>query len=160
SLVVSVPAAEKESAAKARVASDEFFASGFIPHLRIEIDKKNMDALRRDGRTYVRATIREGSNVFEEVGIHLKGAAGSNRGLDSGEPALTLNFDKFRDHQRFHGLDKLHLNNSVQDPSLMCEAVCSKLFLDAGVPTARTTHARVTLNGRELGREQQPGLYV
>jgi len=138
--------------------SEQFFASGIIPHLRIEIQATNLQALRRDARSYVRAVVREGDTVYEDVGVHLKGAAGSNRDLDSGEPALTLNFDKFRDGQKFHGLDKVHLNNSVQDPSLMCEAICSKLFLDAGVPTARTTHARVTLNGKDLGSGR--GLYV
>ncbi len=131
-------------------ASDDFFNSGFIPHIRIEIAKANFEALRRAERDYVRCTVREGSNVWEEVGIHKKGAAGSNRGLNE-NPALTLNFDKFVDHQKFHGLDKFHLNNSVQDGSLLCEAVCAKLFLDAGVPASRVTHARVELNGRDLG---------
>src|SRR4029079_9819814 len=31
------------------------------------------------------------------------------------------------------------------------ELICSELFLAAGVPTPRTTHARVWLNGRDLG---------
>jgi hypothetical protein len=131
-------------------ASDEFFSSGFIPHIRIEIAKTNLNALRRAERVYVRCTIREGSNVWEEVGIHKKGAAGSNKDLNE-NPALTLNFDKFVDRQKFHGLDKFHLNNSVQDNSLLCEAICAKLFLDAGVPASRVTHARVELNGRDLG---------
>ena len=130
--------------------SDEFFASGVIPSLRIEIAKTNMASLRRDDRTYVRATVREGDRVYEEVGIHLKGAAGSKQSIDQ-KPALTLNFDKFHDGQKFHDIDKLHLNNSVQDKSYMTEALCSELFLEAGVPTARTTHARVWLNGRDLG---------
>src|SRR5260370_9148043 len=66
-------------------------------------------------------------------------------------PALTLNFDKFNEGQRFHGLDKIHLNNSVQDPTWMTETICSELFRDAGVPAARTSYARVELNGRDLG---------
>jgi hypothetical protein len=149
--LVTIPlAASTNAAAKAKAASDEFFTSGAIPHLHIEIDATNLNALRRNARAYVRATVHEGDKVYEEVGIHLKGAAGSFQQLD-GVPALTLNFDKFRDHQKFHGLDKLHLNNSVQDRSLMCEAICARLFLEAGVPTARSGHARVTLNGRDLG---------
>jgi spore coat protein H len=130
--------------------SDDFFASGVIPNLRIEIAPTNMASLRRDERTYVRATVREGDRVYEEVGIHLKGAAGSHQPIEQ-KPALTLNFDKFRDGQKFHDIDKLHLNNSVQDRSFMTEALCSEMFLAAGVPTARTTHARVWLNGRDLG---------
>ena len=144
------------AAAKKPDSSDAFFASGYIPHIQIEISKTNLDTLRRNDRAYVRATVREGTNVWEEVGVHNKGAAGSRRDIGD-HPALTLNFDKFIDGQKFHGLDKLSLNNSVQDSSLLCEAICARLFHDAGVPASRVTHARVTLNGKSLGEK---GLYV
>src|SRR5437868_2054183 len=143
--------------------SETFFTNGHIPFIQIEISKTNFAKIRRgegakNEKTYYPCTVREGTNAWEEVGIHIKGAAGSKRGIDSGEPALTLNFDKFKPHQKFHGIDKLSLNNSVQDASLLCEAICSQLFLEAGVPTARSTHARVSLNGRDLNPSR--GLYV
>jgi spore coat protein H len=128
----------------------DFFASGRVPHIRIEIAKTNMDSLRRDARKYVPATFRDGDTVYTNVAIRLKGAAGSFRPVDD-RPALTLNFDKYVQGQDFHGIEKLHLNNSVQDPSYMTELICGELFLAAGVPAARTSHARVELNGRDLG---------
>jgi spore coat protein H len=131
-------------------ASDEFFTNGPIPTLRIEINKTNLAALHRNDRAYVRAVVKEGSTVYTNVGIHNKGAAGSRRDIND-NPALTLNFDKFEDKQRFHALDKIHLNNSVQDPSFMTEILCGDLFRAAGVPAPRGTHARVFLNGRDLG---------
>ncbi|HZO84980.1 MAG TPA: CotH kinase family protein [Verrucomicrobiae bacterium] len=129
---------------------NDFFASGRIPHIKIEIAKTNMDSLRRDARKYVPATFRDGDTVYTNIAIRLKGAAGSFRPVDD-RPALTLNFDKYVDGQKFHGLDKMHLNNSVQDPSYMTELICGELFVAAGVPAARTSHARVELNGRDLG---------
>jgi spore coat protein H len=135
----------------AQDAASGFFATGAVPHLRIQIARTNVAKLRRDARAYVRATVTEGDRVYEGVGIHLKGAAGSFRPIDDPKPALTLNFDKFADHQKFHGLDKLSLNNSVQDASYLTEGVCAELFLAAGVPTPRVTFARVELNGRDLG---------
>ena len=128
----------------------DFFESGRVPHIRIEIVKTNMESLRRDARKYVPATLRDGDTVYTNVAIRLKGAAGSFRPVDD-HPALTLNFDKYVDGQNFHGLDKMHLNNSVQDPSYMTELICGELFVAAGVPAARTSHARVELNGRDLG---------
>jgi spore coat protein H len=129
---------------------EEFFKSGQIPSLKIEITGTNLSNLRKDNRKYVRCTIREGEKVYQEVAIRLKGAAGSFRGLDD-RPALTVNFDKFVEGQEFHGLQKMHLNNSVQDPSYLTELICGEMFVAAGVPAARTTHARVELNGRDLG---------
>src|SRR5829696_1396284 len=78
--------------------SDDFFESGVVPELRIEITGTNLTQLRRQQRNYVRATVRDGERVYQDVGIHLKGAAGSWRELDD-RPALSLNFDKFRDGQ-------------------------------------------------------------
>jgi spore coat protein H len=128
----------------------DFFESGRVPHIRIEIAKTNMDSLRRDARKYVPATFRDGDTAYTNVAIRLKGAAGSFRPVDD-RPALTLNFDKYVDGQSFHGLEKMHLNNSVQDPSYMTELICGELFVAAGIPAARTAHARVELNGRDLG---------
>lgn len=122
-----------------------------VPRLKIQIAEPELNTLRQQNRSYVRCTIVENDQTtYEAVGVKLKGAAGSFRGLDD-KPALTLNFDKFKKGQEFHDLDKIHLNNSVQDGSYLNELICSELFLAAGVPAARTTHARVWLNGRDLG---------
>lgn len=131
--------------------SDAFFTNGRVAHIKIEIAATNLNSLRQDPRGNVRAKVTEGDAVYRDVAIHLKGAAGSFRPIDDAKPAFTLNFDKFKEGQHFHKLDKLHLNNSVQDPSYMTELLCSELFLSAEVPTPRTTHARVELNGRALG---------
>src|SRR6185295_2089788 len=143
------PAGDKPKKQKPDV-SEEFFSSGRIPHVKITLDQTNLAALKKDNRKYVKCTVRDGETVHSDVGIHLKGAAGSFRGLED-KPALTLNFTKFKSGQRFYGLDKVHLNNSVQDPSYMTELLCGELFRAADVPAARTTHARVEFNGRDLG---------
>ncbi len=129
--------------------SDAFFA-GPIQAFDLRIGKAAMDSLRRQPRTPVAATVFVGTNRFESVLVHVKGAAGSSRSIDD-NPALTLNFDKQNPGQRLQGLDKIHLNNSVQDPSRLSEMVCSDLYLAAGIPTPRATQAFVKLNGRDLG---------
>jgi spore coat protein H len=150
-----------ESGAKSRESrsTDALFTNRAIPHLRIEIPAQGIAILRsyefdREGnggeRTNVLGTVREGTTVYTNVAIHLKGAAGSFRPVDE-KPALTLNFDKFASGQRFHGLQKIHLNNSVQDPSFLCEPICRELFLAAGLPTPRAAYATTELNGRDLG---------
>jgi spore coat protein H len=132
-------------------ASLAFFREGRIPRLDIRLEPAEWSRLQQQNRAYARCTVVEdGQTRYEAVGIKLKGAAGSFQGLD-GKPALTLNFDKFKEGQSFHDLDKVHLNNSVQDPTYLNELLCSELFLGAGVPTPRTTHARVRLNDRDLG---------
>src|SRR5262249_9442130 len=88
--------------------------------------------------------------VYSNVAVHLKGSVGSFRPVDD-KPSWTLDFCRFNPSQHFHGLRRIHLNNSVEDPSYCNEVLGSELFRSAGVPTPRVTRALVTLNGRRLG---------
>lgn len=101
-------------------------------------------------RPDVPVTVREGGVTYTNVSLHLKGSAGSFRPFDD-KPALTLNFGKNARGQKFHGLSKLSLNNSVQDSSYISESLCRELFLSAGIPVPKADHATVVLNGRDLG---------
>lgn len=127
---------------------DDLFTGGVIPRLLIEIPDAGMQSLRRSTRRYVLATVREGDTRYTNVAIHLKGSAGSFRPVDS-TPSFTLNFDKFAEGQRFHGLKKIHLNSSIQDRSFLAEMIGRELFNAAGVPTPRAGHSLVSLNGAE-----------
>jgi spore coat protein H len=130
--------------------TDAFFRSGKVLHLAIDLDPQALESLRREPRKYVKAVLKEGDRVYRDVGVHVKGAAGSWRGIDD-KPGLTINMDKFADGQRFRGMDKFHLANSVQDPSYLSELICGELMRAAGVPAARVGHAVVTINGRVRG---------
>lgn len=126
------------------------FTNGAILRLTIELSSTNLNSLRQEPRLKVPATVLEGGRVFSNVAVHLKGALGSFRGVDD-KPGLILNFHSLAPGQRFHGLRKILLNNSVQDPSYLNEKLAGELFRAAGVPAPRTSHALVELNGRKLG---------
>jgi len=134
----------------AQVPGTDLFTTGSVRRIEITIPTEGIAELRANSRQNVSATVREGTNTFSKVGVHLKGSVGSFRGID-GKPAFTLSFDKAAAGQRFHGLRKIHLNNSVEDGSYMNELIGSDTFRAAGVPTPRVAHAVVELNGRRLG---------
>jgi spore coat protein H len=130
-------------------ASNAFFDQGMIPQIKIQLSQQEEQKLRADQRRFVDCTLIEnGQTTYKKVAVKLKGAAGSFRNLDD-KPAFTLKLKK--KGERFHGLDKFHLNNSVQDESYLCELLGSQLFREARYPAARVTHARVWLNDRDLG---------
>lgn len=157
-VTANTPAAEAaaDSSTLAAPAAD-IFVRGVIPSIEIEIPEAGLQVLRAykwrevtedNPREDVQATVREGDRIYTNVAVHLKGSYGSFRPIDSDKPALTLNFDKFAKGQRFHGLQKLHLNNSVQDPSYISEIVSRELFAKAGIPVPRAGHLVVSVNGR------------
>ena len=129
---------------------DAFFRDGKVLTLSLEFDKKAADTLRREPRTYVKAKLKDGDTVYADVGVHLKGAAGSFRNFDD-KPGLTIYVDKFEDDLRYRGMAKFHLANSVQDPSYLSELLCGEIFRAAGVPAARVGHALITVDGRKRG---------
>jgi hypothetical protein len=134
-----------------RDASDDFFDQGMIPQIKITVSEKEMAKWRGNIRAYVSCSIEEnGKTTYDRVSIKAKGAAGSFRDIND-RPALTLNFARENKGQRFHELHKIHLNNSVQDDTYISEWLCAQLCREAGLPAARATHARVWLNGRDLG---------
>jgi spore coat protein H len=124
--------------------------AGPVPVFKITVDKENLAQLRKDPRKAVHASMTVGEEKFEKIGLHLKGAAGSFRDWND-KPALTLNSNKFVGGQNFRGLDKFHLNNSVQDGAYFNELITCERFLAMGCPAARACHAIVELNGRKVG---------
>lgn len=140
---------------RVRDGSDAFFA-GPIVRLELRVKPEDAEKINREERPWVPCTLIEydatGAKLIEypQVAIKLKGAAGSFRGFED-RPALTLRPDKYIKGQLFHALTKFHLNNSVQDETFLHEQLCSEIFLEANVPAARVTHARVKINDRDLG---------
>jgi hypothetical protein len=131
--------------------SDLLFKKGEIPRLRLELSAEAVEHLHTAPREWVPCKIHENDKtVYDNVSVRLKGAAGSFREFDD-KPALTVKMDKVDKEERFHGLEKFHLDNSVQDGSFLHELLGSDLFLAAGVLTPRVTHAHVWLNDRDVG---------
>jgi len=131
------------------IAGTELFSDRTVRTFKIEITGAEFEALKKDNRQYVRGTVREGTNCFTNVAVHLKGM-GSFRPLNE-KPSFAVRFDKFSPNQTYCGLSKFLLNNSSQDSTYLAEYMSTSLFRDAGLPAARVAHAFVELNGRDLG---------
>lgn len=129
---------------------DVIFKPGLVRGLRIELSEAQIELLRRKPRHDVRATLRDGKSEFRDVRLHLKGSTGSFQPIDQ-KPSFTLNFKESGTNNGFHGLYKIHLNNSLEDPAFVNEIIGSELFNAVGIPAPRVTRALVILNGKALG---------
>ncbi len=134
---------------EADAAAQAFFDSPALVQFEVELDPERFEQLAQSPRRYVPGTVKVGNQSFEQVGVRLKGT-GTFQPI-SKRPNLVLKFDWKRADQEFAGLTKLFLNNSLQDPSLLSEFVASQAYTAADISTPRITHARVRLNGRDLG---------
>ena len=142
-------AAESKALKKTSLAATEqLFAEPKVFEVSIEIPQAQLDALKREPRVYVKATIKEGTNVFANTGFRFRG---TNISSKTPRPSFTLKFNEFITDQRFYGQRKLGFDSSEQDPSYLGEPIVNELFRSAGIPAPRTTYARVQLNGKDAG---------
>lgn len=149
-LLFLTPAVQGEHKSLRRLPAEEVFLRSNLIHLKFSIASNELAGLRVDPRRYVPVLVEEGSNKWNHVGLHLKGGVGSGQPIDR-KPSFSLHFGRFDKSETFHGIKRWQLNNCAQDPSYLNEVIASQMFRDAGVAAPRCTHARVELNGRDLG---------
>ncbi len=101
-----------------------------------------------DAFTWFEADVTVDGDRLERVGVRKKGLIGS---LSNQKPGLKVKFDKWVPEQRWGGLERLTLNNSVSDPSLVRQCLGYDLFRAAGLAAPRCSFAHVVVNEYDLG---------
>ncbi len=143
---------------------DTFFSLERVHRVSVDLDDDAWSALLEDPRDYVHGDVDIDGQRFDDVGVRLKGGAGSFVPLDGdypeesgdgngnpGKSALILNLDKYVDDQELLGIEKLTVNNLVQDDSCIHETAGYALWREAGIAAPRTAYADITLNGEAKG---------
>ncbi len=151
--------------------TDPYFALHHVLHIAIDIAPADWDSLRHQTRTFENlvAEIQTGclaepfadiyswfsaqvtvdGETHADVGIRKKGFVGSQ---SSDKPSLKLRFDQYTDGQLLGGvMERMTLNNSIQDDSLLNTCLAYQVFADAGLPAPRCNFATVSVNNQELG---------
>ncbi|HMJ64856.1 MAG TPA: CotH kinase family protein [Candidatus Binatia bacterium] len=147
--VLALEAAESKELKKASLAATEqLFANPKVLEISVEVPQAQLDALKREPRVYVKATVKEGTNVLANTGFRFKG---TNMTSKIARPDFTLKFNEFITDQRLQGQRKLGFESSRNDPTYVGEAVANELFRSAGIPASRNTFALVKLNGKDVG---------
>lgn len=99
------------------------------------------------------ATVKTSSSM--QIGIRLKKGYGSYRSFGNfanpGKSSFKLKFNTSVQGQRLDGINKLTLNNMVQDPSLVHEWASYTLFRAMGIPAPRVGYASVYINSKLWG---------
>ena len=164
------PGSAPEDGAEAHP-SDAYFALDRVLDISIEIAGEDWDTLRHQTRTledvfaeieryglsrpfadiytWFGATVTVDGETHADVGVRKKGFVGSQSDT---KPALKLRFDKYVDGQSLGGvMERMTLNNSIQDPSMVNTCLSYRVFAAAGSPAPRCNFATVSVNGKDLG---------
>ena len=94
----------------------------------------------------------DGENIGAAA-IRAKGntSLSSVAGLGSSRYSFKVEFDQYVKGKTYHGLDKLSLNNLIQDATMMKDYLAYTLMNRMGVPSSLCSYAQITVNGEPWG---------
>jgi len=100
-----------------------------------------------DPYTFFPSTVTVDGQVFQNVGVRKKGFLGS---ISTTMPSLKVKFDEFVGGSQLNSMDRLTLNNNLQDPAHVKQCLAYETMRKAGVPAPRCNFAHLvvqTTNG-------------
>ncbi|MBQ5339043.1 MAG: CotH kinase family protein [Oscillospiraceae bacterium] len=98
------------------------------------------------------AVVIDGEAV-RNVGIRAKGntSLSSVRNMNSSRYSFKIEFDQYENGKSYHGLDKVCLNNIIQDNTYMKDYLAYSLMYDFGVDAPLCSFVYITVNGEDWG---------
>lgn len=91
--------------------------------------------------------------LIKKVGIRGKGntSLSSVKNMNSGRYSFKIEFDQYDKTKSYHGLDKLCLNNIIQDNTYMKDYLAYTLMGKFGVDAPLCSFVYITVNGEDWG---------
>lgn len=91
--------------------------------------------------------------ALRNVGIRAKGNTSLRNvsSMNSDRYSFKIEFDKYDNGKNYHGLDKLVLNNLIQDNTCMKDYLVYQMMGDFGVDAPLSSYVYITVNGEDWG---------
>ncbi len=145
------------------------FGVDHVQEVTLDLDPNDWATLRRETRSmfdvlagdcmagpavspfnWYEADLQIDGTRFPSVTVRKKGFIGS---LSTSKPGMKMEFDDLpgTEGRRIHGMERLLLNNTPQDPTMLRTCLAYNYFDRAGVPAPRCGFSHVTVNGEDLG---------
>ncbi len=104
-------------------------------------------------KQYIACDVVIDGETVENVGLRAKGNSSMQRVTQAGNGrySLKIEFDQYVDGQLYKGLDKLALNNLVNDDSGMKDFMAYRLMDEFGVAAPLCSYIWITVNGEDWG---------
>lgn len=135
--------------------TDKLFDTSYVHSINIEIAEEDWQDLVTNAtdETYYSCNITIDGETYKNIGLRAKGNSSLTQvaNSDSNRYSFKIKFDKFDKEQNYYGLEKLSLNNIIQDATFMKDYLSYKLMGDFGVASPYVSYSYITINGEEWG---------
>lgn len=138
------------SASEAMGYENKLFDTATVHSINIEMD--DWDAFLADCKSeeYYDCTVTIDDEVFKNVAIRGKGNTSLSQ-VNNDRYSFKIEFDHYDNANTYHGLDKLCLNNIIQDNTYMKDYLTYQMMADMDVAAPLCSYTYITVNGEEWG---------
>ena len=132
---------------------NRLFATDKVHTIEIIIDDWDAFLSTAESETYSVCSVVIDGEPIKNVGIRGKGntSLSSVSSMDSDRYSFKIEFDQYDNTQNYHGLDKLSLNNIIQDNTYMKDYLVYQMMNAFGVSAPLCSFAYITVNGEDWG---------
>ena len=132
---------------------DKLFDDSYVHTIDIEISDWDGLIENATSEEYYSANVTIDGDTVKNVGIRAKGntSLSTVSQLDSDRYSFKIEFDCYQSNNNYYGLDKLCLNNLIQDYTMMKEYLTYKLMNEFGASAPLVSFAFITVNGEDWG---------
>ncbi|WP_029320346.1 CotH kinase family protein [Butyrivibrio sp. AE3004] len=132
---------------------DKIFDDSYVHTIDIEIDDFDSFIETATSEEYSVSNVTIDGETIKNVGIRCKGNTSLTTvsQLDSDRYSFKIEFDCFESSGNYYGLDKLCLNNLIQDYTMMKDYITYKLMNEFGVDSPLVSYCFITVNGEDWG---------
>lgn len=130
---------------------EKLFDTNMVHSIDIVVDEDDWQNLLDNAqeKEYITCSIVIDGTALNNVGIRTKGNSSLSQ-VTTDRYSFKVEFDHY-DAQNYYGLDKLCLNNLIQDNTYLKDYICYDMFRSIGVAAPLCSYTTLTVNGTYFG---------
>lgn len=132
---------------------DKLFDTSYVHTLDIVMDDWDDFIDGCEDEEYVACSVVIDNDAYKNVGIRAKGntSLSSVKNYGNDRYSFKIEFDKYDSGKTYYGLDKLSLNNIIQDNTYMKDYLAYQMMGYFGVDAPLCSYVYITVNGEDWG---------
>lgn len=132
---------------------DKLFDTSSVHKINIVMDDWDDFISNAESEEYYACTLEIDGETYKNVAIRGKGNTSLTKVAAYGNDrySFKVEFDRYDSSVTYHGLDKLCLNNIIQDNTYMKDYLCYRLMAEMGVASPLCSYVYVSVNGSDWG---------
>ncbi len=134
---------------------ERLFSTDKVHRIDIAADESDWEEMLQNAaeEKYISCTAVIDGEKFGNIAIRPKGNSSLSTvaNSDSDRYSFKLEFDRYDKNTTYHGLDKLCLNNAIQDNTYMKDFLCYQMMNALGADAPLASFVWITVNGEDWG---------